>query len=355
LPTDGEIATSGGTADADASSVREIVMKAICVTTDRELEVRELAAPVVPPADHLLVAIEASAINHGDKFFLKSPMATSLARTGSPVWGASAVGRVTTIGDGVSADYLGKRVAIYLSMRRTPETIGLWSETAQVHHLNCLILPEQIEPADYSGSLVNAITAYGFLSQVQEEGHRGVVATAGQSATARALAAVARERGVPVIYLVRSSAARDALRQADLGLVLVTTDPGFEREFEALAERLGATAVFDGLGGEIVSRLAPHMPRGSTFYFYGFLAAGTPFSLETRIFVERNLTMKPFGSSQSPIVMHSARLALALGDLRRLIANPLFRTPVGRVFAFDEIEAAMAYDDENGKAVLRPL
>ena len=331
-------------------------MRAICVTTGRELEVRNVPEPQDPPPRHLLVRIEAAAINHGDKAFLASRPPINRTPTANDVWGASAVGRVIAVGEGVAPIYLGKPVAIYLSMRRTPETIGLWCEVAQVHHLNCLILPDDVQSGDYCGSLVNAITAYAFLKQAQEAGHKGIVATAGQSATGRALAALARDTGLPVIHLVRSTTAREALRQKDVEHILVTTDQNFEQDFATLAERLGATAVFDGLGGDIVSRLAPRVPRNSTFYFYGFLAAGVPFSLETRVFMERNLTMKLFSNFLSPTVTDSERLAAALDDLQGWIADPLFRTPIGKMFAYDKIDAAMSYsDDIGGRPVLQPV
>jgi hypothetical protein len=48
-------------------------MKALCVTERRELEVRHVPTPMDLPSDHVLVDIEASAINHGDKAFLARP------------------------------------------------------------------------------------------------------------------------------------------------------------------------------------------------------------------------------------------------------------------------------------------
>jgi NADPH:quinone reductase-like Zn-dependent oxidoreductase len=52
-----------------------------------------------------------------------SPLA-ALAARGHAVWGASAVGRVIATGESVPEAYAGKRVAIYRSLRPTPETIG---------------------------------------------------------------------------------------------------------------------------------------------------------------------------------------------------------------------------------------
>jgi NADPH:quinone reductase len=332
---------------------QEVAVEAVCVKPDRSLEVRDVPTPTDPPAGHLLVEIDACAINHGDKAFLARALATVLASGPCEVWGASAVGRVVATGADVPEAYAGKQVAIYRSLHPTPETIGLWCERAQVHHQSCLILPDQVRGRDYCGSLVNVITAYAFLRQAADEGHRGIVATAGNSATAHALAALARGRDTPVIHLVRSASARDELRWLDVEHVLVTTDEGFEREFGALAQRLDATAVFDGVGGDLANRLAPHLPQNSTFYFYGFLGGAAPISIPTLLFMTKNLTMKRFSNFESATVKDRQNLATALVDLQARIGDSLFRTNIGKEFRFDEIDAAMRFEVAAGaKAVL---
>ncbi len=64
-------------------------MKAICVTPDRELEVRDVPTPDAPAAGHVLIDMDASAINHGDKTFLKMPGAAGPAAAPGrhAVWG----------------------------------------------------------------------------------------------------------------------------------------------------------------------------------------------------------------------------------------------------------------------------
>lgn len=328
-------------------------MKAVCVKPDRSLEVRDVPTPTDPPPGHLIVEIDACTINHGDKAFLARALATALASGPRDVWGASGVGRVVAIGEGVPEAYAGKQVAIYRSLRPTPETVGLWCERAQIHHQSCLILSDHVRARDYCGSLVNVITAYAFLRQAGDEGHRGIVATAGNSATGRALAALARGRDTPVIHLVRSTSARDELQRSGAEHVLVTTDADFERAFGALAQGLDTTALFDGLGGEIVSRLAPHLPQNSTFYLYGFLAGGVPISIATVLFMTKNLVVKRFSNFESATVKDRKNLAAALADLQERMGDPMFKTSIGKEFRFDEIDAAMRFEAEAGaKAVL---
>ena len=329
-------------------------MQAVTVTAARDLEVREVPTPNGAPDNHLLVQVEAAAINHGDKTFLKMPVATTGLNTSKhDIWGASASGRVIAAGHGVSSDYVGKKVAVYRSLTPSTETVGLWSERAVIPVTSCVVLPEELSCAEYSGSLVNVITAYAFLEEAVSAGHTGVIVTVGGSATGLALAALARTRNIPVLFLVRSRQAAESLRAVELEHVLVTSDTDFDEAFERLAAELGATAVFDGVGGDLVSRIAPRLPRNSTVWFYGFLGGASPVSVPSMIYMAKNLTMKPFSNFNSATVRDAKKLQVALDALNKQIANPLFRTKVGKTFPLTHIQEAMAYEMEPGaKAVL---
>lgn len=337
-------------------------MRAVCVTPERELEVRDVPEPREPPPGHLVVQVEAAAINHGDKAFLKRPeaMGLALARSLHDVWGASAAGRVVAAGPGVPDGYLGRRVAVYRSIGRGPDTLGLWCERAQVPYTACLRLPGDADPLDYGGSLVNIITAHAFLETAAAEGHRAVVVTAGGSATGHALAALARRRGVAALILVRSAFAQGELERQGMGTVLLSGSEGagLEASLEAVArhaEALGATAVFDGVGGSWLSRLLPHLAQGSTVYAYGFLAGQEIVALPSSLLMGKNLTLKRFSNFETPSVRDPARLEGALHALEAEAGDPLFFTRVGQTFALEEVEAAMAYEVRPGaKAVFTP-
>lgn len=332
-------------------------MKAICVTPERTVALRDVPASDRPAPGHLLVDIDSAAINHGDITFLRNPGAigAALPDRREAVWGASGAGRVVAAGEGVPAHYAGRQVAIYRSLVRTPETIGTWCERAEVPYLTCAILPESVRPRDYSGSLVNAITAYAFLRQSAAEGHRGIVATAGNSGTGRALAALARHLRVPAILLVRTDRARDELARQGVPHVLATHGPGFEQKLAALAAELSATAVFDGVGGDLIGRIAPHLPMHATISFYGFLGGTAPVSVPSLLFAAKDLTMKRFANFETPTVRDPVQLGAALTSIGEVIADPMFRTAISQEFALPEIAAAMDWHGPGGiKAVLVP-
>jgi len=329
-------------------------MKAVCVTPERGLEVRDITGLHEAAAGHVLVDMAASAINHGDKTFLTMPMAASSAVTvrRDDVWGASGAGRVVAIGAGVPTHYMGKQVAIYRSLGKSPESVGLWCERAQVPYTSCLILPDHVRAKDYCGSLVNVVTAYAFLEEIAEAGHKGILVTAGNSATGRALAALARGRNVPAIFLVRTTAAAQALRLAGAEHVIVT-DNDFTKQLGALSAELSTTAVFDGVGGDLPGTIAACLPINATIYFYGFLGGNSTFSISSVFFMMKNLTMKRFSNFESRTVKEEAKLTAMLTVLEELIDDPMFTTKIGKEFRYDQIALAMAYASHEGaKAVL---
>jgi len=328
-------------------------MKAVCVTADGKLETRDIALVETPPPGHLLLQMDSSAINHGDISFLARGFAAAMGVGSRGVWGASGAGRVITLGEGVPNLYAGNTVAVYRSLRPTSETIGLWSERAVVHPLSCLMLPDTARARDYSGSLVNMVTPYAFLEQMTEEGHKGVVVTAGGSATGNALEALARRRSISALHLVRTEATKNELHKLGVTSALVTSDPNFERDFAARAEQLGATAVFDGIGGELIGRIVPHLPPNATVYGYGLLGGNTQIGVTSLHVMLKNLTIKRFSNFESKTVKDDRRLAAALAALTELIVDPLFRTRIGKEFSLEEIDRAMKYDAARGaKAVL---
>ncbi len=332
-------------------------VKAICVNADRKLEVRDVPTPNNPPPGHLIAEIKGAAINHGDKSFLANPgpaASRALNRT-HDVWGASAAGTVLAVGEDLSAELVGREVAIYRSLSKSAQTVGLWSEQVLVERTSCVILPETVSAHDYSGSLVNVISAFAFLEQIAVEDRKGVIVTAGNSATGLAMAALVRRRGVPSIFLSRSEDKAATLRFHGIEHVLITSDNDFETELGKLAAELGTTAVFDGVGGELTSRIAPTLPMYSAIYFYGFLGAAAPVTISSLLIMAKNLVLKRFSNFASETVADPQRLSAAITYLESVIDDPLFHTRVGEEFAFDYIDAAMAYEVTPGaKAILVP-
>jgi NADPH:quinone reductase len=330
-------------------------MKAISTTPARDLEVREVPAPGKPAAEHMLIKMDASAINPGDIAFLKLTPLGKVPSSLYDIWGVSGAGTVIAVGDRVPGSRLGKKVAVYRSLINSGETIGSWSEIAQMHHLACVTLPDDADPIDYSGSLVNAITPYAFWKQAERDGHRGVLVTAGTSATGVAMLGIALAHDVPIVSIVRNAAGRQELTGLGGKNILVQTDPDFDRDLAAMAEEKKTTAIFDGVGGDLLNRVMPRAAQGSTVYAYGYLGGGAAVSFHSSMLMAKSLTIRNFSNFGSRTVRDTQQLEAALDELTNIFAMPHFKTKRGESFCFDRIKDALEYRQKNnGKAILMP-
>jgi NADPH2:quinone reductase len=186
------------------------LMKAI-VLLDGVLTVQNVERPQKAEPGHLLVKMKAAAINSGDKFFLKYPTPPGTVKSLYDIRGVSGVGEVLEVGEGVPVDYVSKNVTFYRQLKYSESVVGSWSEYAHIHYLDCAILPDSAESGEYTGSMVNIITPYAFLKQVADEGHQGIIATAGNSATGIALLGFCLTHNFPLISIVRNENGRKEL------------------------------------------------------------------------------------------------------------------------------------------------
>jgi NADPH:quinone reductase-like Zn-dependent oxidoreductase len=179
-------------------------MKAIKIITNKTVEIVDVPKPEKASAEHVIVKMLALGINPGDNAMINGvfPKGT-IPESRYDLAGGSGVGTIVEIGEGVPAEYRGKNVTIYRSLKFDDNIIGTWSEYSHLHYLQCAIIPDHLDAEEYSGSLVNIITPYGFFKQIQEDGHQAIVATAGTSATGRALLGIAQAYDFPIISIVR--------------------------------------------------------------------------------------------------------------------------------------------------------
>ena len=324
-------------------------MKAICVGPDRSLIGRDIPTPEKPVADHVIIRMDACAINPGDKFFLGRTPPPDLPLSLYDVWGASGAGTVVAVGEGVPLSYAGRKVAVYRSLQKTTDLVGTWCEYAQLHRLNCVLLPDEVATRDYSGSLVNAITPYAFWRQAANEGHKGVLITAGASATGIAMLGIALTNRIPVLSLVRDEAGQKELKNFGAENVLVQESGTFQNDMAELSRQLETTAVFDGVGAEVVNRIAPALPPHATVYSYGRLGKEGAFSIAWELLMAKDLTLKSFSNFRTTTVQNPLELEAALQQLSAMLAMPHFRTKQGKAFEFEKVQDAISYVGQDGE------
>lgn len=330
-------------------------MKAICLPAPDDVKLQEVPTPAKPEPEHLIIEMKYCAINEGDKAFIRLPLPAGAAKSLYDVYGVSGAGIVTAVGEGVPEAYKGKKVSVYRSLKPTDHTVGTWCSHAHLHFLNCVILPDDANLEEYSGSIVNIITPYAFLKQVSAQGHKGIIGTAGNSATGIALLGICLEAGFPLISIVRNEESKRKLEALGATHVVVQTDSAFREQLSEMGQTLATTAIFDGVGGEVLNKIIDIIPNNSVIYCYGYLGGATPLTVHTRVMSAKGITITPFSNFKTDTVSNAEDLGNALSDISRLIHLPPFKTKAGRKFTLPEIKDALLFTSTEGaKAILCP-
>src|ERR1700722_8865982 len=271
-------------------------MKAICITPEKGLHLAETPQPEQAAPGHLLIKMTASAINPGDKAFINRPLPPGSVTSLYNIYGVSGAGTVITRGEGVPETYKNSNVAMYRSLHYSDKMVGAWSQYTHMHYLDCVILPANENPKDYSGSLVNIITPYAFIRQTQAKGHKGILSTAGNSATGIAMIGMSIAYQFPLISISRNQQSKQQLKALGATHILAEDDPDFTPQLKEMAASLETTAIFDGVGGSILNKLTDPMPVNSTIYSYGYLGDDIPFTAHLRILTAKNISIRPFAN-----------------------------------------------------------
>ena len=331
-------------------------MKALCLSASNQIELQNVPVPEKAEPGYYIVRMIACGVNPGDKAFIAGlfPKGTiPVSQYG--IGGVSGAGVIEQVGSDMDKSLIGRNVTIYRSLKSGDSIIGTWSEYGHVHHHHCVLLPTGVNPEEYAGSLVNIITPYAFLQQVIGEGHKGIIATAGTSATGIAMLGICQAFGFPIISIIRKGSDRNKLEALGAKHVLAETDADCKQQLAELSQQLGATAVFDGVGGSLINRIIDAFARSTTIYSYGYLGGPVPYTIPTGLFITRALTVKGFGNFTSKTVRDPRLLDEALIRLSTLIDRPHFTTRIGKKLGFGQIKEALDYSPaDGGKAILYP-
>jgi len=100
---------------------------------------------------------------------------------------------------------------------------------------------------------------------------RGVINTAAASALGRMIIKLGKQKGIPVISVVRREEQVTMLKSIGAEFVVNSSSPDFETELKTLAHVQNATILFDAVGGRMPQKILSAAPKGSKLFIYGRL------------------------------------------------------------------------------------
>lgn len=214
----------------------------------------------------VLIKIEASPCNPSDIAFLRGGY--NIRKSLPAVPGFEGVGIITEVGDGLSKEFIGKRVSCFVQNDRG----GTWSEFVVVSITECIFLKEEM-PVDQAACFaVNPFTAFGLYQMAQQELCECIIQNAAAGQVGKFIRVLAKNDELKVINIVRKEDQVVQLKAEGEEYVLNSEDENFKKDLYNLAQKLNATMAFDAVGGEITGLLMNSMPEDSEVVLYGGLS-----------------------------------------------------------------------------------
>lgn len=338
--------------------VTEIVLPGLVQPEGLQIRHRSLPSPA---AGQALIEIDATGVSFAEQQMRRGKYPAQPAFPFVP--GYDLVGTVRAVGNGVSTELIGMRVAAVTK-------IGAWATHILLPADTLVPVSKELDPALVETVLVNGLTAWQMLyRKARVKAGDTILVHGANGGVGRVLSQIALHGG---IHVIGTAAPRhhEALRA--LGVEPVDYNaPDMGERIAALAPQ-GVNAAFDHLGLRSARMSFRLLARGGSLIAYGnadiLKTPESPFKTFLRFLSQitlwnllpnsRSATFYNFwsGSRMTPKAF-SNRLRQDLSSLLDLLANGVIKPPIAARFPLSEISAAMTLAESRtvrGKVVLLP-
>lgn len=318
--------------------------------------VHEKAEDPVPGPGQVRIAVAAAGVHLLDTVLREGESGPYPAPVDLPtIPGREVAGTVESVGGGVGADWLGKRVVAHIGM-----TPGGYAELTVTEADRLHEIPGTLDAAAAVAMIGTGRTALGVLGSTQLGPDSVVVVTAAAGGIGTLVVQYAKNAGATVVALAGGPAKVARATENGAGLALDYTRPDWPRAARAYLDGRGlrATVVYDSVGGTTARAAVDLLGPGGQHVVYGWsgegLGAGGPLTFAAEELAERSITS---GSALGPKMIERG------GGLRALETRALTEAAAGRlrpaVQRFPLAEAAAAHRaletrGTMGKVVLEP-
>ncbi|RIY32776.1 alcohol dehydrogenase [Psittacicella melopsittaci] len=256
--------------------------------------------------------------------------------------GSEAVGRVVALGDNVTNVQVGQRVSV-ANIHQT------WAEYF-VAPANALVpIPDALSDEQAAQLIAMPFSAITLLEFLEVKAGQWIILNAASGMIGKTTAMLAKERGVNVINLVRSSRAIAELNELGIEHVVATDQENWQEQVKAILGDNSLVAGVDSIGGQASLELSRLLGQNALFVSFGTMG-GEPVQIPVGDLIFKQITVKGFWGS---IVAQEMSAEVKAKLMRELITNVIagkVLLPVGGVYPLAQAAQACAASLKSGKA-----
>ena len=319
--------------------------RTIQVQPDYSLKVEEKEIPKAGDND-VLIKVESAAVNLADVAFAKGKHPFCPPAPYSS--GYEGAGIIAEVGKNHSSRLkVGDRVTFH-------GTFGSWAQYIVLPGDCVFVLHSDITFDEAAAHFTNPATLVCQLREVQKEGHKVVLHSAGASHLGKMMIGLFKEHGIKTISLVRRDDVKDLLYKLGADYVLNIKDSDFDEKLKEVIEKEKPTKAYDAICGDFTQKLVKAMPPKSIISVYGCLS-GKPEITVTIWDLFGGKTLNSFAVTMPEQMNFEEKSELA-GFIQKRLKTSL-RGEVIKTFPLEKTAEAMAYSEEfasKGKVVIHP-
>ncbi|MGF1529947.1 MAG: MDR family NADPH-dependent oxidoreductase [Puniceicoccaceae bacterium] len=310
------------------------------------LELKRLRLPT-PSTGEIVVKLLFSSINPSDIGMIEGRYGRLSDLPAVP--GREGIGEVIAVGDEVDGLEVGDRV-------RLPELRGIWRDYACIPAQDLLKLPADLPPDILAGAFVNLPTAVRVLSDFHKlEAGDWVIQNAANSAVGEAVVALAKDRGIRTINIVRRDSLIEPIKAMGGDLVInEEAEPDYPK---TLRERIDYGIIqlaLNSVGGSSVERLTKAISDGGTIVTFGGMV-GEKIRFPTRKLIFHDIRLVGFWMDRwmrkaTPFERHELH-----GTVFELIRRGVFKGHIEATYPLEAFREALEHNarPRMGKVLFR--
>ncbi|KAG0607988.1 hypothetical protein M758_8G069500 [Ceratodon purpureus] len=229
--------------------------------------------PIPKPAPgQVVVHIKLRPINPSDFNNLLMGGLIEGGRNGTP--GSEGFGIVHEVGEGVTTLHEGQRV-IPVTMFESYTGNGSFQKYICINANHVLPVPDDISDEIAAQFLVNPLTSYSILKDLQVPKGQYMIQSAAGSVLGKQVITLAKHWGIKSINVVRRSEQKAELKALGADEVICSTDEDVVARVKEITGGKGAWGALDPVGGTITGMLASCVRDGGQMFIYGVLGGFT--------------------------------------------------------------------------------
>jgi len=224
-----------------------------------------------PSKGEVAIKVICSTIHPADLFFGMGLYGNKQPDVFPIVPGFEGSGEIVEVGEGVDSSYKGKRCGFFANSNKTGTFEGTWSQYFYANVKQIMVFEGNVDYEKICFSMINPLTAAGFIDTLQRKNQVAVAQNAANSAVGKIMIRFCKLKGIKTINLVRKEDQIESLKKLGADYVISTSATNWKEEFHKISAELGVQSFFECVGGDMTASVLSLLPDGATVYHYGNL------------------------------------------------------------------------------------